>query len=231
LIQVIQFAIVTVFGQVASCSRRWQKGAEKIDQLEADIELTLAETAQLLRLTHVMCYASVQGRTVDNRILLLDLAHRHFRLRTLNVGMSRATRGRVRAPGNARTRYVLLDQRRRYRGPPRPRRLSRGADSDGEDAEWRADSNNSDENERAMAEPPAPQAQSRCRSLWEALGQARSGEARIALQKRGFFAPSVQLLREHFFKFQSSRQVFRRPPKVHGTPASPRRSTTDGWPT
>jgi hypothetical protein len=121
------------------------KELEKIDQLEADIELTLAETAQLLRLTHVMCYASVQGRTVDDHILLLDLAHRHFRLRTLNVGMSRATHGKYVHLATRGEEYVLLShappvQRPAAPAPPEPR----GEDSEGEDAEWRADSDDSD---------------------------------------------------------------------------------------
>ena len=58
------------------------------------MSLTLAEVAQFLRLAHGLCYASFQGRTVDDHILLLDLAHQHFHLRTLNVGMSRATHGK-----------------------------------------------------------------------------------------------------------------------------------------
>jgi hypothetical protein len=123
------------------------KEFEKIDKLEADIELTLAETAQLLRLAHVMCYASVQGRTVDDHIRLLDLAHRHFQLRTLNVGMSRATHGKYVHLATRGEEYVLLSyapqvQRPARPAPPEPRRK----DSDGEDdAEWRLESDEDSE--------------------------------------------------------------------------------------
>ena len=66
-----------------------------------------------------------------------------------------------------------------------------------------------------MADRPVPSAE-QIRSLWEALDKPGPEKLRIALQKRGFFAPSVKVLREHFFKFQSSRQVFRHPPKYTG---------------
>jgi hypothetical protein len=66
-----------------------------------------------------------------------------------------------------------------------------------------------------MADRPAPSAE-QIRSLWEALDKPGPEKLRIALQKRGFFAPSVQVLRDHFFKFQSSRQVFQRPPEYTG---------------
>jgi hypothetical protein len=118
----------------------------EIDRLEADIELTLAETAQLLRLTHVMCYASVQGRTVDDHILLLDLAHKHFQLRTLNVGMSRATHGKYVHLATRGEEYVLLShapQVQRPAGPAPPEQ--RGEDSEGEDAEWRPDEDEASE--------------------------------------------------------------------------------------
>ena len=54
------------------------------------------------------------------------------------------------------------------------------------------------------------------RAIWQELDRPGPEKLRVALQKRGFFAPTVQVLRDHFYKFQSSRQVFQRPPKYTG---------------
>ena len=62
---------------------------------------------------------------------------------------------------------------------------------------------------------PAPTAE-QIRSLWEALDRPGPEKLQVALRKRGFFAPTVKVLRDHFYKFQSSRQVFQRPPKYTG---------------
>ena len=57
--------------------------------------LPVLEVPRLLRLTHAMCYFTVQGRTIrDKHILLADTDHRHFSTRSLIVGMSRATHGK-----------------------------------------------------------------------------------------------------------------------------------------
>ena len=54
------------------------------------------------------------------------------------------------------------------------------------------------------------------RAIWEELDRPGPEKLQVALRKRGFFAPSVKVLREHFFAYQSSRQVFRNPPKYTG---------------
>ena len=54
------------------------------------------------------------------------------------------------------------------------------------------------------------------RAVWEELDRPGPEKLQVALRKRGFFAPSVRVLREHFFAHQSSRQVFRNPPKYTG---------------
>ena len=54
------------------------------------------------------------------------------------------------------------------------------------------------------------------RALWEELDRPGPEKLQVALRKKGFFAPSVKVLREHFFAHQSSRQVFQRPPKYTG---------------
>ena len=84
---------------------------------------------------------------VDDHILLLDLAHRHFQLRTLNVGMSRATHGKYVHLATRGEEYVLLShapqvQRPAAAAPPEQRR----EDSDSEEAaEWRAESDTESE--------------------------------------------------------------------------------------
>ena len=51
------------------------------------------------------------------------------------------------------------------------------------------------------------------RALWEELDRPGPEKLQVALRKKGFFAPSVEVLRKHFFARQSRRQVFQRPPK------------------
>ena len=66
-----------------------------------------------------------------------------------------------------------------------------------------------------MADSPHASAE-QIRAIWEELDRPGPEKLQVALRKRGFFAPSVKVLREHFFKYQSSRQVFRNPPKYTG---------------
>ena len=64
----------------------------------ADDEMALVpldEACTQLRLCHAMCYYTCQGRTVrDRHIVLLDTRQKHFSVRALIVGLSRATHGR-----------------------------------------------------------------------------------------------------------------------------------------
>ena len=55
----------------------------------------LDEACTQLRLCHAMCYYTCQGRTIrDRHIVLLDARHKHFSVRALIVGLSRATHGK-----------------------------------------------------------------------------------------------------------------------------------------
>ena len=59
------------------------------------VRVPLDEACTQLRLCHAMCYYTCQGRTVrDRHIVLLDTKHKHFTVRALIVGLSRATHGR-----------------------------------------------------------------------------------------------------------------------------------------
>ena len=54
------------------------------------------DVPMLFRLTHAMCYFTVQGRSFDEgrQTLLLDTEHTFFSRRALIVGMSRVRHGR-----------------------------------------------------------------------------------------------------------------------------------------
>ena len=59
---------------------------------DEEIEVPLEEIPNLPRLTHAMCYYTVQGRTIkDRHIMLIDTDHPRFSRRALIVGLSRAT--------------------------------------------------------------------------------------------------------------------------------------------
>ena len=66
-------------------------------EIPADLKLTHANVSKWLRLTHARCYGSIQGCTMEKQhILLIDTRAvegkvRHFSLRHMIVGMSRAT--------------------------------------------------------------------------------------------------------------------------------------------
>ena len=58
------------------------------------IAIPKLDVPKLLRLTHAMCYYTIQGRTLKNkRILLLDTEFTHVTCRALIVGLNRVTHG------------------------------------------------------------------------------------------------------------------------------------------
>ena len=85
--QVVQGAIYTLLyiGRMSVLCMKPEYGDE-------EIEVPLGEVPYLLRLTHAMCYYTIQGRTLrDKNILLIDTDHPNFSRRALIVGLSRAT--------------------------------------------------------------------------------------------------------------------------------------------
>ncbi len=59
------------------------------------VSVPLEEACCQLRMAHAMCYYTMQGRTVrDRHCVLLDTDHPYFNVRSLVVGLSRATHGR-----------------------------------------------------------------------------------------------------------------------------------------
>ena len=69
--------------------------ADAVSTAKEEVTVPLDDVAHVLRLTHAMCYYTVQGRTVRSHMVLLDTDHRHFSRRALIVGLSRATNGRL----------------------------------------------------------------------------------------------------------------------------------------
>ena len=56
------------------------------------VSLTIQQAGDLLRPTHALCYASIQGLTLANKLIrLLDIKHHNFTIRHLLVGISRAS--------------------------------------------------------------------------------------------------------------------------------------------
>ena len=75
---------------------RWSVLRMKPEYGDEEIEVPLEEIPYLLRLTHAMCYYTIQGRTLkDKKILLIDTEHPNFSHRALIVGLSRATHGQA----------------------------------------------------------------------------------------------------------------------------------------
>ena len=94
---IVQGVVYTVCEVGPEVKIRMNDEYQLADWNEAEVETTLPleEVPRLLRLTHAMCYYTVQGRTMrDKHILLTDTDHPFFTTRSLIVGMSRATHGK-----------------------------------------------------------------------------------------------------------------------------------------
>jgi hypothetical protein len=77
------------------------------------VEVPKEDVCSQLRMTHAMCYYTVQGRTIAGRhILLLDTTHPHFTTRALIVGLSRATHGDFVHVGDGETEQAFLGERK-----------------------------------------------------------------------------------------------------------------------
>lgn len=84
-----------------------------VSKAKEEVTVPLADVPAVLRMTHAMCYYTVQGRTLRGHTLLLDTGHPHFSRRALIVGLSRATHGdhvHVACDDDAR---IFLGERRR----------------------------------------------------------------------------------------------------------------------
>ena len=70
-------------------------GTIDMNKIPRRVVLSREEFARKCRMAYARCYYTVQGKTChDTHILLLDTSHKHFDMRKLIVGMSRATHGK-----------------------------------------------------------------------------------------------------------------------------------------
>ena len=60
-----------------------------------EVTVPLDDVTHVLRLSHAMCFYTVQGRTFRDHTVLIDTSHTHVSRRALIVGLSRATNGRL----------------------------------------------------------------------------------------------------------------------------------------
>ena len=59
---------------------------------EGQVSLSKEDTVQIMRLSHAMTYASVQGKETDGSLALFDCNSPHFTHKHLYVALSRAKR-------------------------------------------------------------------------------------------------------------------------------------------
>ena len=64
--------------------------AEDTVHFEGGISLSKEDTVQLMRISHAMTFASVQGRETDGSLALFDCNNPHFTHKHLYVALSRA---------------------------------------------------------------------------------------------------------------------------------------------
>ena len=84
------------------------KTEENEEEAQEDINLSLEDTAALMRPTHCIVYYTAQGRTLrDKNVLLLDVANKYFTLRHFIVGVSHATAG-------TRLRIATTEQQQQF---------------------------------------------------------------------------------------------------------------------
>jgi hypothetical protein len=82
---------------------------KRLDKAEGPITLSHKDASEMLRLTHCLCYATVQGITIrDKKVVLLDVMRGHFGIRTVLVAVSRVTDGRFVGAATAKQQADLV---------------------------------------------------------------------------------------------------------------------------
>ena len=108
-----------------------EKAAERADKQEGEVPLSHKDASVSLRLTHALCYASVQGLTIrDRTILMLDAEHPFFSVRAMIVGISRVTDSKQLHVATRAQEEALISRTRPVQPPPEAE-----PESDSED-EW-----------------------------------------------------------------------------------------------
>ena len=86
---------------------------EETSTKKSQVTLLLEDVPAVMRLTHAMCFYTVQGRTLRDHTLLIDTNHPKFSRRALIVGLSRATHGDYVHIASAEDQEIFLGKRRR----------------------------------------------------------------------------------------------------------------------
>ena len=84
-----------------------------VSKAKEEVTVPLADVPAVLRLTHAMCYYTVQGRTLRGHTVLLDTENPKFSRRALIVGLSRATHGSQVHLCTEKDAELFLGRRRR----------------------------------------------------------------------------------------------------------------------
>jgi len=105
---------------------------KRTDALEGGIVLSHRDASLALRLSYCPCYASTQGRTIDKRMLLFDLEHPHFGVRSLIVGLSRVTDGSLVHVATVEQEKSLMARTRPVPLPPKEVECPDSSDSEDE---------------------------------------------------------------------------------------------------
>ena len=84
-----------------------------VSKAKKEVTVPLEDIPAVMRLTHAMCYYTVQGRTLRGHTLLLDTTHPEFSRRALIVGLSRATHGDFVHVASSQDAKTFLGERRK----------------------------------------------------------------------------------------------------------------------
>ena len=88
-------------------------GLIDVSKAKKEVTVPLVDIPAVMRLTHAMCYYTIQGRTLRGHTLLLDPTHPNFSRRALLVGLSRATHGNFVHVATPQDAKMFLDDRRK----------------------------------------------------------------------------------------------------------------------
>jgi hypothetical protein len=107
------------------------RAAEKARRQEGEIALSHRDASLGLRLSHALCYASVQGLTIsEQHVLMLDVEHPHFDVRSLIVGLSRVRSARQIHVATAEQERALMARTRAVDPPPKEVEAEAGSESE-----------------------------------------------------------------------------------------------------
>ena len=105
MVQGVVYTVTGITDTYAELQMRpeYCRGAE-----DETVLLPLEDLYTQLRLCHAVCCYTCQGRTVrDRHIVLLDVRHKHFSVRAMIVGLSRATHGRYLHVGDCNSETLF----------------------------------------------------------------------------------------------------------------------------